>query len=108
MACPRFEDLLEGGRAATDHAARCERCAALLEAWAEVDASLEHAFANVSAPEEFAARARARALRETRLRRPSIVPEVLDFIGWAAIVALVAVLIPRFLPAIQAMLARLG
>ena len=108
MACPRFEDLLNGGESVVNHAAHCDECRALLDALAEVDATLETAFAGVSAPPRMAARARALALSETPLRRPTILPEVLDFIGWAAVLALVAVLIPRCLPAIQMMLVRLG
>jgi hypothetical protein len=105
MACPRFEDLLRGGR---DHAARCQECRALLEAFGEVDATLDAAFRGISAPPGLVARARAQAARETPLRRPSPLPEVLDFIGWAAVLTLAAVLLPRFLPVVQAVLASLG
>ena len=108
MACPRFEDLVWGDDAAASHAAHCEECRALLDALADVDATLETAFTNISAPPGSASRARARAIGETRLRRPSALPEVLDFIGWAAVLTLVAVLVPRFLPAIQALLANFG
>ena len=96
MACPDFEDLLrEGG----EHAAHCEHCRALLEAAADVDATLEGAFAGVSAPPELAASVR----RLGTAREPSVVPEVLDLIGWAAVLALAAVLLPRFLPVIEAL-----
>jgi hypothetical protein len=109
MACPRFEDLLRGGSGtAADHASRCDECRALLEAFYDVDATLDAAFAGIAAPPGLAARARAQAARETRLRRPSPLPEVLDFIGWAAVLTLAAVLLPRFLPVVQAALARLG
>lgn len=108
MACPSFEDLSAGGESVLRHAAECEDCRALLEALAGVDTTLESAFAGISAPPGMAARARALAARETPLRRPSVLPEVLDFIGWAAVLTLAAVLIPRFLPQIQAMLASLG
>lgn len=108
MACPRFDDLLRGDERAFAHAARCEECRARLEALADVDAALEAAFQGVTAPPGLAAHARLVAARETPLRRPSILPEVLDFIGWAAVLALAAVLLPRFLPAIQAALANLG
>jgi hypothetical protein len=55
-----------------------------------------------------AAIVRARATRELPLRRPSMLPEILDFIGWAAVLALAAVLLPRFLPLIDAALAGRG
>jgi hypothetical protein len=105
MACPSFEELLRG---AGDHAARCEECRALLEALTEVDATLEAAFADITAPAGLAARARAQASLEAALQRPSWVPEILDFIGWAAVLALAAVLIPRCLPLLQAALTRPG
>jgi hypothetical protein len=108
MACPTFEELSRGGASVAGHAVHCEQCRALLESLAEVDATLEAAFEGIAAPPGLAARARLMAARETRLRRPSVLPEVLDFIGWAAVLALAAVLLPRFLPAIQAMLANLG
>jgi hypothetical protein len=106
MACPEFEDLVRGG--AGGHAARCEDCRALLEALADVDATFEAAFAGVSAPPGMAAAVRARVARELPLRRPSPLPEILDFIGWAAVLALAAVLLPRFLPLIDAALAGRG
>jgi predicted anti-sigma-YlaC factor YlaD len=106
MACPEFEDLVREG--AGGHAARCEECRALLDALADVDAVLEAAFAGVSAPSGMAAVVRARVARKLPLRRPSPLPEVLDFIGWAAVLTLAAVLLPRFLPLIDAALAGLG
>lgn len=109
MACPSFEELMRADKPqVAEHAAHCEECRALLEAAAEVEATLESAFRGISAPPGLAARVRRQVSREKPLRRPSWTPEVLDFIGWAAVLALIAVLIPRYLPAIQAMLARLG
>ena len=106
MACPEFEDLVRDGSGG--HAARCEDCRALLDALADVDAALESAFAGVSAPPGMAAAVRARVAQEIRLRRPSPLPEILDFIGWAAVLALAVVLLPRFLPLIDAALAGRG
>ena len=48
MACPDFEELERQGPGG--HAATCEDCAALLEALASVDASLEAAYAGIAAP----------------------------------------------------------
>jgi predicted anti-sigma-YlaC factor YlaD len=105
MACPEFEDLVREG--AGGHATRCEECRALLDALADVDAAFEAAFADVSAPPDMAAAVRARVARELPLR-PSPLPEILDFIGWAAVLALAVVLLPRFLPLIDVALAGLG
>ena len=106
MACPQFENLVREG--AGGHAARCEECRALLDALADVDAALEAAFADVSAPPGMAAAVRARVAGELTLWRPSPLPEILDFIGWAAVLALAVVLLPRFLPLIDAALAGRG
>ncbi len=96
MPCPSFEELLRDGGG---HAARCERCRALLDAWSDADATLEAAFAGISAPPGLAAS--VAALRSAG--GPSYLPEVLDFIGWAAVLAIAAVLLPRFLPVIEAL-----
>jgi hypothetical protein len=106
MACPEFEDLADG--AGGDHAARCEACRALVEALAEADSILDSAFAGISAPPGLAAAVRARIAKETPILRPSFLPEVLDFIGWAAVVALAAVLLPQFLPLIKAAIASMS
>ena len=106
MPCPEFEDLLSG--AAPGHAEHCEDCRALLEAWADADETLEAAFAGVHAPPSLAAAARMTIDRQATLRAPSPLPEILDFIGWAAVLTLAAVLIPRLLPWIDAALANLS
>ncbi|HUK17188.1 MAG TPA: hypothetical protein VLW65_12280 [Bryobacteraceae bacterium] len=98
MACPDFETLLREGP--TGHAAHCDDCAVLLEAFADVDSSLAAAFHGVAAPPGMASAVQMRIAGEQARRRPSVVPEVLDFIGWAAILALFAVLAQRFLPPI--------
>ena len=120
MACPEFEDLLRDGAAshgaggpgadghAADHAAHCEECRALLDAAADVDATLEAAFAGIPAPSGMVAAVRARVAREIPMRGPSLVPELLDFIGWAAVLAVAAILLPRVLPLVDAALARLN
>jgi predicted anti-sigma-YlaC factor YlaD len=92
MACPEFEDLIREGR--QGHAAQCEDCRNLLDALAEVDATLESTFAGIQAPRSLAVAVQSRISREPRLRAPSLVPEILDFIGWAAVLALAVVLYP--------------
>lgn len=99
MACPDFEELLREGPGG--HASHCEKCAALLEAWTDVDASMQAAFGDVSAPPNLAAAVRIRIAREEDQRKPSPLPEVLDFIGWAAVLTLCTVLIPFLLPLIH-------
>lgn len=95
MACPDFEDLVRDG--AGGHAAHCEECRALLDAFTDVDATLDAALAGISAPPGMAAAVRARVAAEIPLRKPPVLPEVLDFIGWAAVLALAAVVLPRLL-----------
>jgi hypothetical protein len=95
MACPDFETLVREGP--NGHAAECECCAALLEALSEADATLEAAYAGISAPPSLAAAVRIRIAAQQGVRRLPILPDVLDFIGWAALLALVAVMAQRFL-----------
>ena len=99
MACPEFEDLLNHG--SDGHAAHCEDCRELLEAWADVDVTLDAALTGVCAPAGLTAAVRARIARELLVREPSLIPEVLDFIGWAAVLAVAAIVIPNFLPIIS-------
>jgi hypothetical protein len=98
MACPNFEDVLRGG--AEGHAAGCEECRALLEAVSDVDAALEKGLAGIAAPPYIAAAVRARVANMAPARSLSFVPEILDFLGWAAVVAAAAILIPIYLPAV--------
>ncbi len=106
MGCPELEELLLEG---TDgHAAHCEGCRALLDAWHHVDATLDTALAPVCAPPGLESAVRARVLREQPVRTPSLVPEIMDSIGWAAVLATAAIVIPWFLPLIEAVLAEVG
>ena len=106
MGCPELEDLLREGSGG--HASRCEKCRALLDALAHVDATLDAAFAGISAPPGLATAVRARVARELPIHRPPLVPEILDFIGWAAVLIMVAIAVPRFLPLFSLLLAELG
>jgi hypothetical protein len=106
MACPDFEELVRDGPGG--HAAHCEECRALLDAAADVDAAFEDAFAGISAPPGLTASVRARISMEEARHRPSLVPELLDLIGWAAVLALVAALSPRFMPLLEAALSKLS
>ena len=106
MACPQLEELLsEGGGG---HAAHCEECQALLDALAQVDATFTAAFACISAPPGLAAAVNARVAKEFPERSPSLVPEVLDLIGWAAVLAMAAIVLPRVANLLSSVLAGLG
>jgi hypothetical protein len=106
MACPDFETLVREGPAG--HAAQCPDCATLLDALADVDAGLQGAFAGTAAPPSLAASVRLRIAREEAGRHPSLVPEILDFVGWAAVLGLVVVLAHRLLPLVDAAVARIS
>jgi hypothetical protein len=106
MACPNFEDLLNGKSG--DHVLNCRDCRALLEAFTEVDSVFESAFTGISAPAGMAASVRERIRLAGFERRPSAVPEFLDLIGWAAVLATAAILLPRFTRFVSSILAGLG
>jgi predicted anti-sigma-YlaC factor YlaD len=95
VACPEFEDLLSGR--CEEHLLHCERCRALLEAHAEVDHVFEKAFKGITAPESIVSTvlARIRPGAKKIPKRPSPVPEFLDLIGWAAVLASVAIVLPQ-------------
>ena len=108
MACPELEDLLSGSFG--DHVRGCERCRALLEAFAEVDSAFENAFKGISAPAGMASSvlARARISPGDLPKRPSAVPELLDMIGWAAVLVVAAIVLPRFTTILRSVWAGLG
>ena len=96
MACPEFEDLLNGG--CEEHLLHCERCRVLLQTFAEVDHVFDKAFKGIHAPEGMAAalQAKVRPDLKGRPRQPSPVLEILDLIGWAAVLASAAFVLPQF------------
>ncbi len=98
MACPTLEDLLNGKSG--NHVLHCQDCRALLDAFAEVDSVFESAFAGISAPVDLATAVHARISPIGHIRRPSPLPEFLDLIGWAAVLAIVAIILPRFVSAL--------
>lgn len=105
MACPELEELLNEG--SEGHAAHCEECHALLAAWAEVDERFDAAFAGICAPKDLAYAVHDRIARELPVRVPSLLPEILDLIGWAAVLALTAIVVPRFTSLLTSILAGL-
>jgi len=106
MACPEFEDRLieyadiEGdARACVDtHLAECASCREFLEALRVVDTELTARFAGREVSAAFVPAERRRVEREASARRLSFVPEILDFVGWGAIVALLGLMAWWVLP----------
>jgi hypothetical protein len=100
MPCAAFEDLLRdydeltGGarRSADAHLAVCRDCRAYRETLVELDRELVALYSGLQPRRAFAAQALSRANPYRRPKPPSFWPEVLDFCGWAAIVAIVALL----------------
>ncbi len=100
MGCAEFQELLleygelsGDGRAPVDaHVGQCAGCREFLQALDAVDAQLGAQFGGRETSAGFAPAVRRRVNREAAVRRPSLVPEVLDFVGWIAIVALIGVL----------------
>jgi hypothetical protein len=74
------------------HAAQCASCREFLEALRTVDSQLTAQLAGLEVTPAFAPAVRQRVRRESADTRPSLVPELLDFVGWGAVVALLALL----------------
>jgi len=101
--CPEYEDrILDYGelppseRAEVDcHLSTCHPCLQFQQALREVDQGLERALADVRLR---AVAADVLRKAQTPPKRPSLLPEVLDFAGWtsvtAAVVAAVLVIAP--------------
>ena len=94
MACKEFESLMSDYRALDEierarvesHIAYCESCRALFEVLCDVDAALDSAYGGVVAPPELAALIRSTITHPApRSSRVSLVPEILDFTAWAAV-----------------------
>lgn len=105
MHCPDFEDrllaydeLTSSERSAVDaHLAGCGDCSLFFSALAEMDTALTSTFAGRHVSPVFAQKLRA----HVSLPRPSIVPELLDATGWAAIVAIMLWLAMFFVPGLD-------
>jgi len=100
MACAEFEErlleyaeLASGERAPVEaHVAQCSSCREFLVALRTVDSQLTAQLAGVEVTSAFAPAVRRRVRHQRAGARPSLVPELLDFVGWGAIVALLGVL----------------
>ena len=110
MACPEFEyrlieyaDIEGEARACVDaHLAECPGCREFLDALRVVDIQLTARFVEREVSAAFAPAVRQQVERYTSARRLSFVPEVLDFVGWGAIVALLGLMAWWVLPHIPA------
>lgn len=101
--CPQFEDLLSEENAG--HTTKCPKCRDLLDALAHVDAAFDAAFGGVCTSPELQAALNARIARTTREDRVTMIPEILDLIGWAAALATAAVAISYFTSTITSLTA---
>jgi anti-sigma factor RsiW len=100
MACAEFEDLLldyadlsSAERVRADgHVAGCTACREFLAALQAVDTNLMAQYSHRVLDANFDHALKRRIQQEIPAARPSLVPELLDFIGWAGILALVALI----------------
>jgi anti-sigma factor RsiW len=101
MPCAEFADLLleyaglsPDKRARIDsHVAGCGACRELLQALDAVDAELTAEFAGHAVSADFETAVRRRVRSQAALPGPSRVPELLDSLGWAAIVTLIGLIV---------------
>jgi hypothetical protein len=84
---PELDDAARGRVRA--HAAKCTKCRELLDASVELDARLSM---TAKAPERL-----GRAVLARIERRPSYLPELFDFVGWAAVITVAVGLLREFL-----------
>src|SRR5690349_17672202 len=107
MPCAEFEDrLLDYAELAGDarsrvdaHVSACADCREFLEALCTVDAGLTAQFrGSPSVSAAFASAVRQRVRQKTPLARPSLVPELLDLVGWGAAVGLLGLMAWWFSP----------
>jgi len=111
MPCVEFEDrLLDYAELASDarahvdaHVSGCPECHEFLDALRAVDAGLTAEFGSdhaVSAA--FASAVRRRVRQQAAVARPSLVPELLDLVGWGATVAVIGMIAWWFIPVLPA------
>src|SRR5579872_3444446 len=108
MACEAFERQLteyaelsgEERTLADAHLAQCAACRDFWEALKAVDAHLSAQFTRSGVSADFASQVRRRVTRQSSVERLSYIPEILDFVGWGAIVALLGLAAWWFSPLI--------
>ena len=104
--CPELENLLKEGSGG--HAAQCPKCRELLDRLVQVDATLNAAFGILRASSDLETAVRSRIARLSAEPKPSIVPEILDFIGWAATLVATAIAILNFISLLGAVVPGIG
>jgi hypothetical protein len=100
MPCASFEDLLldyselsEPERECVNlHISGCAECREYLEIMAQLDARLLELYAGVNLSQVFQKAVLSRVDGEAPRSRLSMLPEVLDFIGWAGVIIVVVCL----------------
>ncbi|MCX6623498.1 MAG: hypothetical protein NTY38_21015 [Acidobacteria bacterium] len=105
MACKEFEDrLMAWDELAADererlnaHGARCETCRQLLEAFEELDAAFSTQYAGVLAP-AYLRQGVHRRIQTAVPARVSLLPSILDWLAWSAMLAAAALVIHFCLP----------
>lgn len=91
---PEYAGLSPAERTRIDsHVACCGACRELLQALHTMDAELTAEFAGHTLSADFGAAVQRRVRREAAPPAPSRVPEFLDSLGWAAIVALIGLIV---------------
>lgn len=100
MPCVAFEerlldyaDLGAAERQAVDvHTLHCAGCREYLATLTELDTQLTHLFGESRPSHDLAAGAFARA----RASKPTVIPELLDFVGWSAVAVILSALAWRW------------
>ncbi len=106
MACREFEERLlvydelglDERQGIGGHLVQCEDCQSFLSALSDVDTSLQAAFAHSTVSADFSKSVARKLLGQPARRRPSLIPEMLDAIGWAAVIAILLWLTAFFVP----------
>jgi hypothetical protein len=102
MPCALFEDLLldytelpEAKRESVDnHVSGCADCREYLETTAQFDAGLLDLYADIHVSSAFQKSVLSRVEAVIPLSPPSMLPEALDFIGWAGMIIALVCLVP--------------
>ena len=106
MACREFEERLlvydelglDGRQGVSTHLVQCEDCRTFLSALSDVDTALQAAFAHSTVSADFSKSVARKLLGQPARRRPSLIPEMLDAIGWASVIAILQWLTAFFVP----------
>ena len=106
MSCASFEELLldyaalpAQERNAVDlHLAQCSRCRQFSDAVSQLDVALTEQFSGVQPSGSLQTRLHAVATSRPPLRAPSMLPELLDLIGFAGIGLVVSLILWKVVP----------